>query len=236
MFLSIIIPVYNEEQTIEEVVRKVISVNLNSKMSKEVIIVDDCSSDKTQAILKRIKKQSSLKIFRHKKNLGKGAAIRTGIKYSKGKILIIQDADLEYNPKYYNQLLEPLSSNEISVVYGNRFFDYPLKLWGKDKTILPHHWLANKFLTGLLNIFFGSSISDMETGYKVFKREVLDGINLESNRFEVEVELTAKILLKGYKIYEVPISVNPRSHKEGKKISWKDGFIATWALFKYRLT
>lgn len=236
MLLSIIIPVFNEQQTIAELVSRVDKAPLDKKISKEIIIIDDSSTDQTPNILKKIKPKSSFKLIRHQKNLGKGAAIRTGIAESKGEILIIQDADLEYDPVYYNALLKPLFSKNVFVVYGNRFFDYPLKLWGKNKTLLPHHYLANKFLTGLTNILFGSSISDMETGYKLFKRQVLDGINLGSNRFEVEVELTAKILLKGYKIVEVPIKVKPRSHKEGKKINWQDGITAANALLKYRLT
>ena len=233
MLVSIIIPIYNEQQTAEKIIRKVAGVVLK-EARKEIIVIDDCSTDDTPNILKKIQHTFKFKLVKHKKNLGKGAAIRSGFKESRGEILIIQDADLEYDPKYYTQLLAPIISGKTKIVYGNRFADYPLKLWGKDKTILPHHWLANKLLTKVTNFLYGSSISDMETGYKVFRGEVLEGITLHANRFDIEVELTAKLLLKGYQITEVPIKVNPRSHKEGKKISWRDGLVAAWVLFKYR--
>lgn len=233
MLVSIIIPIYNEQQTAEKIIRQVAGVVLKG-IRKEIIVIDDCSTDDTHSILKKIQNTYKFKLLKHKRNLGKGAALRTGFKESRGEILIIQDADLEYDPKYYPQLISPIISGKTKIVYGNRFANYPLKLWGEDKTILPHHWLANKLLTKVTNLLYGSSISDMETGYKVFKREVLENISLHSNRFDIEVELTAKLLLKGHRITEVPIKVNPRSHKEGKKISWRDGLTAAWALIKYR--
>lgn len=234
MLLSIIIPVFNEEKTIEELLDRVSKVVLNKNIAKEIIVIDDSSTDKTKDILKKLEKKYKFKRITHEKNSGKGAAIKSGLRKSKGEWIIIQDADLEYDPAYYNQLLEPLLSKKALIVYGNRFANYPLKLWGKDKTIMPHHWIANKLLTSVTNVLYGSKISDMETGYKIFNKEILKNLKLNSKRFEIEVELTAKVLLNGHKIHEVPIKTNPRTHKEGKKISWKDGVAASWALIKYR--
>lgn len=232
MKLSIIIPVYNEEKTIEQVLKSVIEIKLPKSIHKELIVVNDGSVDNTDRILLRnIKK---IKYFKHKQNLGKGAAIRTGLNESSGDLILVQDADLEYNPTYYSKLLEPILQRNESVVYGTRLINYPLRLWGKDKTILPVHLLANKFLTLLTNIIYQSNLTDMETGYKMFKRKVLDSIELTSNNFDFEAELTAKLLKQKIKIVEVPISVRPRSYKEGKKIGWRDGFSAIWTLIKYR--
>ena len=233
MKLSIIIPVFNEEKTIGEIVKKVLDVNLPIKFIKEIIIVNDGSVDKTTDILQGFK-QKQIKIFTHIKNLGKGAAIRTGIKNSTGEIIIIQDADLEYDPNDYSKLLEPILNKQAQVVFGTRLINYPLYIWGQRKTVLPSHLIGNKFLTFVTNIFYGNKVTDMETCYKIFRKEVIRNIKIYADKFDFEPEITAKILKKGYKIYEVPIRVHPRGYDEGKKITWKDGFIALWTLIKYR--
>jgi dolichol-phosphate mannosyltransferase len=240
MKLSIIIPVYNEEKTVEELIQKVKAVKLPRKFQKEIVVVDDGSDDNTKLILNRVhndwkKSSGQLKIFMHKKNLGKGAAVRDGIKKASGDILIIQDADLEYDPNDYNKLLKPILNNKAQVVYGSRLANYPLKFSGAKRTPFVSHYLGNKFLTVMTNLLYGSNLTDMETCYKVFKKEVLKGIEIDSDRFEFEPEITAKILKKGIKIIEVKISIKPRGYEEGKKISWKDGFGALLTLIKYRL-
>ncbi len=232
MILSIIIPVFNEERTIRQLIEKVSNVKLTQGLKKEIIVINDGSTDRTLKHLKQL--GTKIKVINHAKNLGKGAAVRTGISYSTGDILVIQDADLEYDPQDFNRLVEPILKNQYQVVYGTRLKDYPLKLWGKDKTPLPTHYLGNKLLTALTNFLFSSNLTDMETCYKLFKKEVLVGIDLKSNKFDIEPELTAKILKKGNKICDLPIKTQPRSFKEGKKINWKDGFSAIKALIKYR--
>lgn len=226
--LSIIIPVFNEEKTIKALLGRVMDAKLPSGIKKEIIIVDDGSTDNTKQVL------SGFRNFKHNTNQGKGAAVRTGLKHAKGDYIIIQDADLEYDPVDYKRLLKPILKKRAEVVYGTRLKNYPLRLWGKDKTILPLHLIGNKFLTFITNIFFGSNLSDMETCYKLFTKNALSGLKLQSNGFEIEPEITAKILKKGFSIYEIPIKVSPRTHKEGKKISWKDGFRAVFSLVKYR--
>ena len=246
MKLSIIIPVYNEEGTIEELLRRVNSVKLPPGFQKEIIVVDDGSTDKTTEVLsefkmknlvfhKKIRGSEQFKILRHSKNKGKGAAIRTGIENSTGDLIIIQDADLEYDPKFYAILLEPIFQNNAQVVYGSRLINYPLKFWGKDKTVLPLHLIANRFLTFLTNSIYGGKLTDMETGYKLFKKAVLKNISINSNKFDFEAEITARILKKKIPIIEVPIIVKPRTYKEGKKIGWMDGITAIFTLIKYKL-
>lgn len=243
MKLSIIIPVFNEEKTVEEILRKVIEVRLPLK--KEIIVVDDGSTDKTSKVLSKFKNKSldfardknlKFKILKYNKNKGKGAAVKTGIRHATGDLVIIQDADLEYSPQYFEKLLKPIFEKDAEVVYGSRLISYPLRLWGKNKTILPIHLIANKFLTLLTNILYSSNLTDMETGYKLFKREVLNGISINSNKFDFEAEVTAKILKRKIPILEVPISVKPRTYKEGKKIGWRDGISAIWTLLRYRVT
>lgn len=233
MKLSIIIPVFNEEKTVSEILRRVSSVKLPISVKKEIIVVDDGSSDNSKLKVQSSKFKDIKKIF-HEKNLGKGAAIRSGLKVAIGDIIIIQDADLEYDPNYYPLLLKPILENQVDIVYGTRLIDYPLKLWGEDKTILPTHLIGNRFLTWLTNFLYNSNLTDMETCYKVFRTNCLKGINFRSNGFDFEPEITAKFLKKGYKIFEVPIKVIPRTHEEGKKISWIDGFMAVFLLLKYR--
>ena len=231
--LSIIIPVFNEERTVAELLDKVIRVVLPHGITKEIIVINDGSTDGTLEILKRY--NNKIKLIQHHTNLGKGAAVRTGFGAAKGDFLLIQDADLEYSPEDYTRLLEPLMKKTSKVVYGTRLVDYPLRLWGSNKTPLPIHWISNKFLTKLTNILYGSKLTDMETCYKMFTQEVLKKLNLTSNKFDIEPEITAKILLSGFSIHEIPIKVKPRTRSEGKKIGWKDGIQAIWAIFKYRI-
>lgn len=226
--LSVIIPVYNEEKTIKAVIEKVKKAKLKN-ISKEIIVVDDCSKDSTGKILKGIN-DTSLKIFFHNKNMGKGAAIKTGLKNSTGSIILIQDADLEYNPDNYKRLVKPILEDNAKVVYGSRLS----AIRRNKKNMYKLHYIGNLFLTLLTNLLYGAKITDMETGYKVFSREVLKDINLKANRFDFEPEITAKILKKGYKIYEVPISFVGRKFEEGKKITWRDGIKAAYYLLKYK--
>lgn len=226
MKLSILMPVYNEKDTILEVLNKVDKVELPQRMSREVIIIDDFSSDGTRKILKELK--GNYKIIYHDKNCGKGAAIKSGLKEASGDIIIIQDADLEYNPDEYSKLLAPILNNEAKVVYGSRFLE------NKHKPKYYLFYLGNKFLSFLSSILYGQRISDMETCYKVFKSEIIKNINIKSNRFNIEPEITAKLIMAGHKIKEIPINYQGRSFKEGKKIGWRDGVIAIYTLIKYR--
>ena len=225
MKLSVVIPVYNEKNTIKDLIRKVDGVNLD----KEIIIVDDYSTDGTREILKSLENNDKYKFFFHDKNMGKGAALRTGFKYVSGDIVIIQDADLEYDPREYEKLITPIIEGNADVVFGSRF------LAGPHRVLLFWHYLGNKILTTLSNIFTNLNLTDMETCYKVFKKEVLNGINLKSNRFGFEPEFTVKIAKRRYRIYEVPISYFGRDYSEGKKITWKDGIIAIWCIIRYKV-
>ncbi len=231
--LSVIIPVFNEEKTVAKIAEKVIRVKLPDNIKREIILVNDGSTDDTNKILSGLK-INGLKIFKHQKNSGKGAAIKTGLRNATGDFIIIQDADLEYDPTDYGKLLEPVINGKAKVVYGSRLINYPLILWGKNKTVMPFHLVANKGLTWLTNLLYGSNLTDMETCYKLFKKEVLQKITLESQRFEFEPEVTAKVLKLKIPIKEVPINVSPRTYEEGKKIGVTDGFLAIWTLIKYR--
>ena len=226
--LSVIIPVYNEEKTIDAVIGSVQKVALKD-IKKEIIIVDDFSTDNTRKILLGLM-DSNLKIFFHQKNQGKGTAIRTGLKHVTGDIILIQDADLEYNPSEYGKLLRPIIEDNKNVVYGTRL-EY---IKHNVKNMNRLHFIGNIFLTHITNLFYNTHITDMETGYKVFRKEVIDKIKLKAKRFDFEPEITAKILKKGYKICEVPITFRARKFDEGKKITWRDGVKALFYLIKYR--
>jgi len=225
--LSIIIPVYNEEATVREIIRRVNAVQLDG-IEKEIIAVDDGSQDNSAQILRDEAEKGRIQAYFHPQNRGKGAAIRTALDHVSGDIVLIQDADLEYDPRDYPQLIAPILEGRATVVYGSRF------LGGPRKAMLFWHMVGNKALTLVTNLLYDTILSDMETCYKVFKTEVIKPISIRSRRFEVEPELTAKILKRGIRIYEVPISYNGREYEEGKKITWKDGFIALWTLVKYR--
>lgn len=227
MSLSIVMPVYNERHTIEEILRRVHAVGL----ADEIIIVDDGSTDGTREILDDlVAKYPAINLILHERNQGKGAAVRTGIQAAKSDLLLIQDADLEYDPRDYPILLKPIEEGIADVVYGSRF------LGGPRKATMFWHMIANKLLTFMTNILFNSILTDMETGYKLFKRELIQSIPLRANRFEFEPEITAKLLKRRIRIFEVPISFNPREYSEGKKIGLSDAFEAVWALIRYRFT
>ena len=225
MKLSVIMPVFNERNTVQEILRRVRSVDLG-EIVIEIIVVDDASSDGTSDIL-RLEEDSTVKVFRHPVNQGKGAAIRTGLPHATGDLVIIQDADLEYDPDDYRVLLAPILKKKADVVYGSRFT-------GEHRDMLFWHMMGNKFLSLVTNVLYNTTLSDMETCYKLFTRQVLEGIEIKSNRFDFEPEITAKLLKKKVRIYEVPISYAGREYEEGKKITWRDGFSALWALIKYR--
>jgi glycosyltransferase involved in cell wall biosynthesis len=228
--LSIIIPIYNEDESLSKILKKVQEQPV--PLEKEIILVDDCSTDTCRDILTGFKDQAGFKVIYHKHNQGKGAALRTGFKHATGDIILIQDADMEYDPADYPKLLRPILEGKTDVVYGNRF-------WRKKKAL--HfterlHTFGNNGLTLLTNMLYSCKIHDMETCYKVFTRKVLKGIpRLRARRFDFEPEFTAKMLKRGFKIVEVPISYRSRDFDDGKKITWKDGMIAAYSLIKYRL-
>lgn len=232
--LSIIIPVYNEARSIKEILEKV--KNQDTGIEKEIIVVDDCSTDGTRQILKEQKKDKSLKVIFQNKNGGKGTAVRAGLANATGNILLIQDADLEYDPAEYPLLLRPIIEGKAQVVYGSRFKSGSGHLKENNHPTYIIHLLGNKFLTILTNLLYFSSLTDMETCYKVFTRKVYEGIlPLNATRFDLEPEITAKILKKKFRIKEVPISYYSRDFLEGKKITWKDGLKAMYCLIKYRI-
>jgi glycosyltransferase involved in cell wall biosynthesis len=225
MNLSIVIPVYNEVKNIGEILKRVQS----TKLAKEIIIVDDGSQDGTRDALNQLNGQKKVRVILHERNLGKGAAVVTGLRAAKGDVLLIQDADLEYDPRDYPVLLRPIEEGLADVVYGSRFLGAP------HRVTMFWHMVANKMLTLMTNILYNTILTDMETGYKVFRREVIEGMHIRAKRFDFEPEFTAKVLKRNYRIYEVPISFNPRDYSQGKKIGFKDAFEAVWTLLKYRL-
>ena len=226
MKLSVIIPVYNEVESIREILKRVKA----TKLAKEIIIVDDGSNDGTRDLLKKMDGKGGLRVILHEQNRGKGAAVRTGLAAASGDVLLIQDADLEYDPRDYPRLLQPLKEGIADVVYGSRF------LGGPRRAVMFWHMVANQLLTLMTNILYDTILSDMETGYKAFRRKVIEGMVLRADSFDFEPEFTAKVLKRHYRIYEVPISFNPRDYSQGKKIKLRDAFEAVWTLLKYKFT
>jgi glycosyltransferase involved in cell wall biosynthesis len=226
MKLSVVIPVFNEERTIEQIVERVRAVPLD----KELIVVDDCSTDQTRQILARLAAADDVTVLRHDRNRGKGAALRTGFAAARGEVVLIQDADLEYDPQDYPKLLEPILDGRADVVYGSRFSG------GEPHRVLYFwHSVGNRFLTLLSNVLTNLNLSDLEVCYKVFRREILQAIEIEEARFGFEPEITAKIAKARCRIYEVGITYSGRTYQEGKKIGWRDGLRAIWCILKYNL-
>ena len=226
MKLSIVVPVYNERATLSEILRQVRAVELPG-VEKEILVVDDGSTDGSREIVAQEAAAGDVRAFYHERNLGKGAAVRTAIQAATGDMILIQDADLEYDPRDYPALIRPIVEGRVVVVYGSRFL-------GPRKAMLFWHMLGNKLLTLTTNILYNAILSDMETCYKCFRADVIKDIPLRSRRFEFEPEVTAKVLKRGHRIFEVPISYYGREVHEGKKISWRDAPIAFWTLLKYR--
>jgi glycosyltransferase involved in cell wall biosynthesis len=223
--VSVIIPVYNEVKTILEVVRRVAS----QPTVGEIVIVDDCSTDGARELLQETSFPETVKVLYHDRNMGKGAGIRTGVKAATKDIIIIQDADLEYNPTDFPVVLRPILDGVADVVYGSRFL-------GTHRSFMFSHYVGNRFLSLVTNVLYNNMLTDMETGYKAFRAPVIKDIQIRSNRFDFEPEITAKVLKRGYRIYEVPIYYAGRDYAEGKKITWRDGFAALWALLRFRFS
>jgi len=223
--LSVVMPVYNERHTIEEIVRRVLAVPIRIQL----IVVDDVSTDGTSEILEGLQKELGFTLLRQRQNAGKGAALRRGFTAVSGDLMIIQDADLEYHPEEYPQLTGLITSGRADVVFGSRFL-------GTHRVFLLTHYLGNRFLTFVTNLLYNTMLTDMETCYKVMRTDVLRSMELKSNGFGIEPEITAKVFKRRYKVYEVPISYDGRGYEEGKKITWRDGVVALWVLVKYRFT
>ena len=223
--LSVVMPAYNEQATIDEIVRRVLSVPLRI----ELIVVDDGSKDGTRDRLSALQREHGFKLVLQPQNRGKGAALRRGFEEVTGDIVLIQDADLEYSPEEYPALIELICQGRADVVYGSRFL-------GRHRVFLFTHYMGNRLLTFLTNVLYNTMLSDMETCYKVMRVEVLRSMQLRSDSFGIEPEMTAKIFKRGYRVYEVPITYDGRGYEEGKKITWRDGIVALWTLLKYRVT
>jgi len=223
--LSVVMPCYNERNTIEEIIRRVLAVPIRT----ELIVVDDGSKDGTREILASLAGKHGFKLILQPQNGGKGAALRRGFQEVTGDLVVIQDADLEYSPEEFPQLIELICEGRADVVYGSRFL-------GRHRVFLFTHYAGNRFLTLVTNVLYNTMLSDMETCYKVMRTEVLKSMTLDSDGFGIEPELTAKIFKRHYRVYEVPITYDGRGYEEGKKITWRDGFVALWVLLKYRFT
>ena len=224
MKLSIIIPIYNEVESIREIVKRV----QDTKLAWEIILVDDGSIDGTRDLLKEMDGKDNIRVILKDKNEGKGSAVTIGMREAQGEVMLIQDADLEYDPRDYPAILKPIEEGVADIVYGSRF------LGGPRRVVMFWHMVANYMLTFMTNILYNTILSDMETGYKVFRKEVVEGITIHAKRFNFEPEFTAKVLKRKYRIFEVPITFNPRDYSQGKKIKLKDAFEAVWTLLKYR--
>ena len=223
--LSVVMPVYNELATVEEMIRRVLAVPIRTQL----IVVDDCSTDGTRDVLTRLQKDLGFTLILQPRNAGKGGALRRGFESVQGDLVVIQDADLEYSPEEFPQLIELICQGRADVVYGSRFL-------GRHRVFMFTHYAGNRLLTLITNILYNTMLSDMETCYKVMRTDVLRSMRLESNGFGIEPELTAKIFKRGYRVYEVPITYDGRGYEEGKKITWRDGVVALWVLIKYRFT
>ena len=223
--LSVVMPVYNERNTLEEIVGRVLAVPLRI----ELVAVDDASTDGSREILERLAGERGFRVFRQERNQGKGAAVRRGIAEATGDIIVVQDADLEYSPEEYPELIELIVKGKADAVFGSRFI-------GRHRCFLFTHYLANLFLNLVTNLLYNTTMTDMETCFKAVRSELLKSLDLRSNRFGIEPEITAKLFKRGARVYEVPITYEGRDYSEGKKITWKDGFPALWTLVKYRFT
>ena len=224
--LSVVVPVYNERNTLVEIVRRMRAVELPDSIEREIIVIDDGSDDGTRDVLKQLG-DSTVRVILHPHNRGKGAAVRTGFEHATGDYVLVQDADLEYDPEDWPRLLAPVLSGKARVVYGSRFT-------GERRNMLFLHWMGNRFLSLVTNVLYNTTLSDMETCYKLVDRALLDELDLHADKFDIEPEITAKILKRKVRIYEVPISYTGREVDEGKKITWTDGFAALYTLVKYR--
>ncbi|HEY3380367.1 MAG TPA: glycosyltransferase family 2 protein [Vicinamibacterales bacterium] len=221
--LSVVMPVYNERETIEEIVRRVLAVPVRVQL----IVVDDGSKDGTRDILTTLRRELGFELIFQERNQGKGAALRRGFSEVKGDLVVIQDADLEYSPEEYPQLIELICQGRADVVYGSRFL-------GRHRVFMFSHYLGNLLMTFVTNVLYNTMLTDMETCYKVMRSEIAHGLNLKSNGFGIEPEMTAKIFKRGYRVYEIPITYDGRGYDQGKKITWRDGVVALWVLLRFR--
>jgi glycosyltransferase involved in cell wall biosynthesis len=224
--LSVVVPVFNERNTLVEILRRMRAVELPDSIEREIVVVDDGSSDGTRDVLRQLG-DSTVRVVMHEQNRGKGAALRTGFAHATGDYVLVQDADLEYDPEDWPRLIAPVLAGKARVVYGSRFT-------GERRNMLFFHWVGNRFLSLITNVLYNTTLSDMETCYKLIDRSLLTRIQVHADRFDFEPEITAKLLKAGVRIYEVPISYTGREVDEGKKITWLDGFSALWTLVKYR--